>query len=170
MSTFIEFLSSNAAVLASLLALAISLRANYTADRAHKLNRQTKADNDRVLLFEKKRELLNEVDRQNARFATLTMVLAQKILLFREHPWLHDEKQDEFDRLKSNLVAVQKLASRYEEQRTGIEATDVGADIAFQDQLLANIRRLTIHVEKDIAHEQVGLLEIQSLVKERLGA
>ena len=165
MSTLFEFISSNAALLASLIALAISLRASYTAHRAYKLNVRNKTDADRVLLFEKKRELLNEVDRQHARFATLMLLTAQKILLFREHPTLHDTMQDEFDRLKSNLSAVQKLSEKHEEQRKGIEAIDVGADIAAQDELLANVRRLTIHVEKDIAHEEAHLKEL----RERLG-
>jgi len=89
------------------------------------------------------------------------MLTAQKILLFREHPQLHDTMQEEFVRLKSNLRAVQQLADKYEEQRKGIEAINVGADVAAQEELLANIRRLTIHVEKDIAHEQALLGELR---------
>lgn len=170
MSALFEFLSSNAALLAALLALVISLCANHTAHQAHKLNLENKADAERILLFEKKRELLNEVDRQHTRFATLMMLTAQKILLFREHPSLHDTMQDEFSRLKSNLNAVQNLAAKYEEQRKGIEAITVGADIAAQEELLANIRRLTIHVEKDIAHEQAHLNELRSRVGVQNGA
>jgi hypothetical protein len=170
MVAVLEYLAANAAILVALTALGISLRANYTAHLAHKLNLQNKADNERVLLFEKKRELLNEVDRQYTRFATLMMLTAQKILLFREHPSLHETMQDEFDRLKSNLNAVQVLAAKYEEQRKGIESINVGADIAAQEELLANIRRLTIHVEKDIAHEQALLNELRSQVGASGGA
>ena len=167
MDSLVEFLSSNAALLAALLALAVSLRANYTAHQAHKLNVRRKVDADRLLLFERKRELLNEVDRQHTRFATLMMVTAQKILLFREHPELHDSMQNEFTRLKSNLNTVVALDAKYEEQRMGIETISIGADIASQEELLANIRRLTIHVEKDITHEQASLDELRAIVQRR---
>ena len=157
MDQLLEFLSANAALLAAAVALFISLRANYTAQEAHKLNVKNKADADRVLLYEKKRETLNELDRQHTRMATLSMLTAQKILLFREHPELHDTMSDEFTRLKANLAGVQKLASSYEEHRNDIAAIGTGADIAAQDEMLANVRRLTIHLEKDIAHEQADL-------------
>jgi hypothetical protein len=170
MNALTEFLSTNAALLVSAIALIISLRANYTAHQSHRLNVKSKGDADRVLLFEKKRELLNEVDRQHARIATLMMLTAQKILLFREHPHLHESKPGEFDRLKSNLTSVQTLDGKYEEQRQGLETIDVGADIAKQEELLANIRRLTIRIEKDIAHEQAGLQELQSKLTSHAGA
>lgn len=170
MSYLFQFIAENAALLVAILALVISLRANYTAHLAHRLNIQKKQDADRVLLFEKKRELLNEVDRQHTRFATLKMITAQKILLFSEHPELRESMQSESDRLKNNLNSLMVLDERYEEKRSGIESINVGADIATQEELLANIRRLTIHVEKDIAHEQAGLEELRSKVLKRSGA
>lgn len=157
-----QFLASNAALLMALLALVISLRSNFIANQSHELNLKAKIDADRVLLFEKKRELLNEVDRQHARFATLMMLTGQKILLFRDHPALHDSMQGEFDRLKSNLISLQVSAGKNEEQRIGLEAINVGADIAQQEELLASIRRLTIRIEKDISHEQASLNEMRA--------
>ena len=162
MSTLTEFLQTNAALMVSVLALLISLRANYTAHLTHKLSLKSKADAEKILLYEKKRALLNEIDRQHTRLRTLMMVTAQKMLLFREHPSLHETMQDEFDRLKANLKAVQQLAEQYDEQRKGVEAIDVGADIATQEDLLANVQRLTIHVEKDIAHEQGSLADLKA--------
>jgi hypothetical protein len=170
MHPLIEFLSANAALLVAVVALGISLRANYTAHQAHKLNLRSKTDSDRVLLFEKKREALNEVDRQHARIATLMMLTAQKILLFRDNPDLQHTMPGELERLKSNITSVQTLDTRYEEQRQGLEAIDVGADIAKQEELLANIRRLTIHIEKDIAHEQAHLDEVRSKLSAKNGA
>lgn len=170
MSTFLEFVSSNAALLVSVIALVVSLRATYTAHQVHKLYLKNKADAERILLFEKKRDLLTEVDRQHTRLATLMMLIAQKILLFREHPSLHDTMRAEFHRLKANLNAVQHLSEAYEKQREGIQAINVGADIAAQEELLANIRRLTIHVEKDIAHEQAHLSELQARAGVQHGA
>jgi len=117
------------------------------------------------MLFEKKCEALNEVDRQHARIATLMMVTAQKILLFRDNPYLEQAMPDELERLKSNLKSVQHLDEKYETQRQGIEAIDTGADIAKQTELVANIRKLTIRIEKDIAHEQASLDELRTRVR-----
>ena len=141
MSELVEFLSANAATLVALVALVISLRANYTAHQAHALNVKNKADADRLLIFAKKRELLNELDQQHTRMATLMMHTAQKILLFRDHhPALHESMEKEFQRCKSNLQAVQYLASRYDEHRKLLEGIEVGADVAKQEE------QLTIHL------------------------
>lgn len=115
----LEFLSANAALLVAMVALVISLRANDTAHQAHRLNLQNKADSNRILLFEKKREALNEVDRQHTRIATLMMLTAQKILLFRDNPDLQHMIPGELDRLKSKLTSIQTLDTKYEEQRQG---------------------------------------------------
>lgn len=164
MNQFTEFLSTNAALLVAAIALFISLRANFLAQMAHKLNVKSRADADRILLFEKKRENLNELDRRHTRMATLSLLTAQKIMLFREDPELHETMASEFARLKANLDGLQTLASNYEKQRNEIAAIDVGADIAAQDEMLANVRRLTIHLEKDIAHEQADLEEMRKQV------
>ena len=71
MNATLEFLSTNTALLISVIALIISLRASHTALQAHKLNLKSKADLDRVLLFEKKRELLNAADWQHCLIAKL---------------------------------------------------------------------------------------------------
>lgn len=164
MNQLIELLATNAALLVAAVALLISLRANYTAQMAHKLNVKNKADADRILLFEKKRETLNELDSRHTRMATLSLLTAQKILLFREHSELHETMASEFTRLKANLDGVQKMTDSYEKQRNDIAAIGAGADIAVQDEMLANIMRLTIHLEKDIAHEQADLEEMRKQV------
>jgi hypothetical protein len=163
MDAIAEFIGSNAALLVAAVALAISLRSNHIAHRAHQLNVRSKTDTDRVRLFEKKRELLNEIDKQNTTLATLSLITAQGILVFKECPKLHDLLPDEFDRLKSNLRVVENLAANYEHQRKCIEVIDANADITKQDEELASVRRLTIHLEKDIAHEQLLLDQLRHL-------
>lgn len=98
------------------------------------------------------------------------LVTAKKMLLFREHPSLHNTMQDEFVRLKKNLTAVEKLAEKYDEQRKGIESIAAGSDIAAQEELLADIQRLTIHVEKDIVHEEGHLAELQARLSDKNAA
>lgn len=163
MDWLVDFISTNAALLVAAVALIISLRSNYIAHQAHQLNVRNKTDSDRVRFFEKKRELLNEIDKQHTTLATLSLITAQGILVFKECPKLHDLMPDEFDRLKSNLRTVENLAANYEQRRKSVEAIDANADIATQDNELANVRRLTIHLEKDIVHEQLLLDKLRHL-------
>jgi hypothetical protein len=114
-------------------------------------------DSDRLLLAEKKREALNELDRQYTRMATLSLVISQKILVFKEHPELQKSLSTEFDRLKSNLRAIEALRGRYDEHRKSIEAIREGSDAVEQEEILGQILRLSIHIEKDISHEQLDL-------------
>ena len=152
-----SFLSSNAALLVAVVALIISLRANFTASSAHKLNIANRKADDKQRLAEKKRETLNELDLQYTRMATLSMITAQKVLMFRDHPALHSAMPDEFDRLKSNLNVMERMRAKYQEHRKSVEDIPDGADIARQEEMLAKTRQLTIHIEKDIAHEQATL-------------
>lgn len=160
MSSLAAFLQSNGALVVAILALVVSLAAHRTARAAHALNLKARRDQDRVRLFEKKRETLNELDTQYTRMATLSMVIAQKILLFRDNRHLHESMPEEFARLKKNLASIEQLRSRYTEQRAAAEALGDGMDIAAQEEILAEVRRLTIHIEKDIAHEQCGLSDL----------
>lgn len=162
----LDFLSSNATVLISLVALAVSLRASYTSHRSYTLNLKNRQDADRIKIYEKRREVLNELDLQHTRFATLMMLTAQKILVFRDHPGLVASMEKELERLRRNLDYLEKQHASYEEQRGGLEQIGEGADIAKQEELLALIRKLTIHVEKDIAHERTDLEQLREKARE----
>jgi hypothetical protein len=159
----LEFLGSNAALLTAILALLVSLRATYIAHQAHNLNLKNKADARRLLLSEKKRELLNELDKEHATLATLSFVTEQQIAKFEECSRLNDLMPEELARLTSNLQTLETLKQSYFTQRAEIESLGDGADIAEQDERLANIRRLTIHLEKDIAHEKALLEQLRAL-------
>jgi len=69
--------------------------------------------------------------------------------------------------VKNNLVTVQKLKANYETRRAEIEKIDVGFDIAAQEEILANIRRLNIHIEKDIKHEERILAELSAKIQKK---
>jgi hypothetical protein len=155
-----EFVAGNAALLVSLLALIISLLANSTARHANALNAKSKADADHVRFSEKRRELLNEIDRQHARMVTLMLLTAQQIALLNENPHMRERSADEYKRLRKNLAAVHGLGSRYEEQRQIIEGVKAATELTDPDALLADTRRLTIHLEKDIEHEERRLGEL----------
>lgn len=162
----VDFISVNAAVLVSIVALVVSLRASYTSHRAYVLNLKNKHDADRIKIYEKKREVLSELDVQHTRFATLMMLTAQKILVFRDHPGLVMSMEKELERLRHNLDYLQKQHETYEDQRRGLEEIGEGADIAKQEELIALIRKLTIHVEKDIEHERADLRQLKERARE----
>lgn len=161
MSALFEFLSSNAAVLLSILALLMSLQANRTARAAHMLNLQNRAKSESLLFNEKRRELLNEVDRQHAHLSTLMMITAQKILLFHEQPDLQKTMPRELSRLMSNLRLVEDLAAKYAKKREYIESIGLGAGVEAQEGILAEVKGLTISIEKDIAHERDHLEDLR---------
>jgi hypothetical protein len=155
----VEFVIANSALLVVVLALAVSFVANSTARQANALNVKAKQDADRVQFSEKKRELLNEIDTQHTRASTYAMLVAQKIILLNENPHLQNTLPGEYERLKKNLAGIQSLRSQYEKQRRIIEDVKTSEDLRNPDDLLAETRRLTIHLEKDIAHEERGLNE-----------
>lgn len=148
----------------SVIALLISFRANVFAHSAHKLNVKNREDADKVLLAEKKGKLLNELDRQHVTLAMLSFVTAQQILLFKDCPQLDGLMPEELSRLRSNLQVIENLEESYEPQRFTAEAYDAAADIPKLDSRLAEVRRLTIHLEKDIAHEKMLLEQLKHLV------
>jgi hypothetical protein len=165
MDALTDLVSSNAALFVSVVALLISLRANFTAHKAHELNVRNKADADRVLLAEKKREVLNELDRQHATLATLSFVTAQEVLVFQDCLKLNELLPDELDRLRSNLKALEELEHGYEPQRKAVQAIDSATQIHSLDERLAGVRRLSIHLEKDIAHEKTLLEQLRHLAR-----
>jgi hypothetical protein len=154
LEAILSFMNTHATLVVSLIAVVLSLRSYLLARKALVLSTDNKSDADRIKLFEKRRELLSEVDTQHARMGTLLVVTAQQLILFNQHPWLRNEKPEGFARLKSNLDGVQELQSGYEEQRGGLEVIDTGADIARLDAILADIRRLTIHINEEITKEE----------------
>lgn len=162
MVDLLAFLEANATLLIAVFALAISLRAIHVAQLAHRLNVQNTQEARRIKLAERKRETLNELDRQHTLMASLEMVTAHKIMLFSEYPALQATHAEEFDRLKSNLSVVRLLRSQYEAQRHDLEQIGPDGDLEKQEALLANIRRLTIHIEKDIKHETEDLDYLRS--------
>lgn len=125
---------------------------------------KNREDADKVLLAEKKRELLNQLDHQHVTLATLSFVTAQQILLFKDCPQLEDLMPEELSRLRSNLQVIENLEESYEAQRFTAEAYVAASDIPKLDSSMAEVRRLTIHLEKDIAHEKMLLEQLRHLV------
>jgi hypothetical protein len=160
MTQLVDFLNANAALLVAALALIISLRASSIAHSAHNLNLRSKSDSDRTSLAEKRKELLNAIDRQHTALASLNFVTSQQILIFAECPKLNELLPTELGRLKSNLATVETLEASYETIRNSASTL---SDIPSHDEKLAEIMRLTVHLDKDIAHERTLLEQLPQL-------
>lgn len=135
-----------AALLFSALALWASWRANSIAQKAL-------TESNKVKLLEIQSEVLKEVDLQHAKFGTLLAVTAEAALLYAQSPALAASNPGGFERVKQNIDAVQSLRGRYEEQRKLAEDNVGQGSIEAETKILANIRRLTIHVQEDLEKE-----------------
>jgi hypothetical protein len=135
-----------AALLFSAFALWASWRANSIAQKA--LN-----ESNKVKLLEIQSEVLKEVDLQHAKFGTLLAATAEAALLYAQNPALAATNPGGFERVKQNIDAVQSLRERYEEQRKLAESNVGQGSIEAETKILANIRRLTIHVHEDLEKE-----------------
>lgn len=164
---FSSLTASHAALLVSILALSISLRSISITEKSRRASAQRDREMERARVYEKRTEILSEIDKQNARFGTLLLIVAEKMLLLQRHPELKERHQKEYDRLTQNLTVVQTLRSRYEEQRQASEAIGDGSKVAELEPVLAGIRRLTIHVEEDIQKETRSLEQLRDSLQTR---
>ncbi len=166
-----EFITSltaaYAALLISILAVLASVRANSIAQKSRKFSEDVQRQAERAQVYEKRTEILTEIDTQHARFGTLLAIIAEKMILIQRNPNLLEDYPNEYERLAQNLSAIESLRSRYEEQRAVSERIGEGADLAQQEEALAEMRRLTIHVNEDIRKEEAHLSELKRLLGNR---
>lgn len=160
----LEVIIENSSMLVAILALIASLVANNTAQKAHRLNEKSTTSAARLLVFERKRELLMELDRQRATLERLKFVMECEEVIMNSNPLLQEIIHDELDRLANNIGMVNHFLSVYESQRTEIEALAEESDAGELDMRLADLRRLTVHFEKDIEQEK-SLLEQRKILE-----
>ena len=143
----ISFITEHAALLISALALWASWRANSHSKIAL-------AQSEKAKLLEIQTEALREIDLQHAKLGALLSITAEVALAYSENEELCQNNPGGFDRLKQNIETVQRLQSRYDEQRNLAESSLGEGSLEKQIEILANIRRLTLHVNEDIEKEK----------------
>lgn len=161
-----EIFLSYSPLLIAILALLVSLRANSISKKSLDLSQKALTDNQRIMLYEKRSKTLEEIDSQNAQFGTLLSILGESLTLFRENSKLQEIESGHLGRVRQNVVAVEQLRARYEEQRSITESIGEGADPAQQEAALASIKRLTIHLDQDIIKEERCLQLLKDKLKE----
>jgi|SRR5680860_340622 len=156
MSFAIAFIADYAALLISALALCVSCRANSYAKAAL-------AQSAKVKLLEVQAEVLREIDLQHAKLGSLLAITAEAALAYVQSKELRKRDPNGHTRIKQHIDAVQGLRSRYEEQREIAEQSLGQGSVEAQTGILANIRRLTLHVQEDIEKERRLLEQLQKL-------
>lgn len=154
---FKTFFSEYAALLFSAIALIISLKTAQTADKARLFTASARNYDLAIRLYEKRSETLNELDKQNALFSTILFTYSQKLFLFSQYPQLAHKYPEEHERLTHNSSVIESLRTRYDEQRQYSEKISEGNDLTYLESTLAEIRKLTIHIQEDVKKEQAGL-------------
>lgn len=153
-------------MLIAILALLASIRASSISKKSYDLSQKALADTQRIMLYEKRSETLKEIDSQNAKLGTLLAILGESLTLYRENLKLQEVESGHFERIRQNVVAVEKLRSKYKEQRSITEKIGEGAEPAQQEIALASIKRLTIHLDQDIIKEERCLQLLKNKLKE----
>lgn len=147
-----------ASIVIATLALLVSLRANALA-------RRSKSDSDRVLLSEKKRNLIQEIDKQHVTILRLRFVLQDELLQFEICPAIADVQPDERERVQNNANALDKLEQLCQGSRAKAELINVHHDPAAIDVQWSAVTRLTTHLEKDLEQEKQLLENKKHLVR-----
>jgi hypothetical protein len=160
----ISFVVEHAGLLVAILALLIAFRSSSIASKSRRFAETAHKEAQRFQVFQKRTEILSEIDKQHAKYGTLLAVITEKLLLFQQNPRLTERFPGEQQRLAQNLQAIKGLQSRYAEQRQISEQVGEGADLARQEAALAEIRRLTIHIDEDIRKETRHLDDIKKFM------
>lgn len=154
----IDFIASltagHAALFIAMLALITSLRANHISNKANTISAEQKNKTKRLKALEKRTDILSEIDKQNALQGHMLVVIADKLHLFHQNTELTNKHTGEYKRLMQNLNSIQQLKSNYKERRSVSAALDADADLEMQEKTLAEVRRLTIHLEEELAKEK----------------
>lgn len=154
----LSFLAAHSGTIIAVLALLLAMQANV-------ISRKVKADSDRILLSERRRDLLREIDKQQVTMHRLRFILESQIIQFEQCHHLEKLQPSELERLNSNLKTLEKLERFCLETRRKIERADVHDDPAELDAKFAEVGRLTAHLEKDVEHEKSLLEDKKNLVK-----
>lgn len=154
----IDFIASlttgHAALFIAVLALIASFRANHISKKANTISVEQQNKNKRLKTLEKRTDILTEIDKQNALQGHVLAVVVEKLQLFHQKPELINKHSGEYKRLTQNLNGMQQLKSNYEKRRSVSAGVDADADLEMQEKTLAEVRRLTIHLEEDLVKEK----------------
>ena len=145
---FIDWVANNTAILISLLAIIATIRGNVIAHKAKALAVKVNEQQQDLIVYKQRTELLGEIDKQQAILNRLATITLQKMASGQ-----HAGDSKNYSRLENNVNAINHLRSSYEKQRELTHSIEKDASINANERNLADIRRLTLHLEQDIINE-----------------
>lgn len=154
MDFLVAFIAAYESFVISALALWASWRANSHAEASL-------AQAEKIKLLELQTEVLREIDLQQAKLGSLLAVTAEAALAYVRSEYLRKIDPDGHARLRQDIDPVQGLRSPYEEQRAIAEQSLGQGNVEAQIRILADIQRLTLHVQENIENEYRHLEYIQ---------
>lgn len=159
-----EWLTSNATVLLSAIAIIATVRSNLIAEKARQLSEEVSRKQQDLNVYQQRTQILEEIDRQQSLLNRLGTVTLQKIVMLQSCEKVEGIRS-RVARLKKNHDAVEHLRSRYDEQRNAAYAIESDASLNENERNLADIRRLTFHIDQEIQSEISELDEIRELAR-----
>lgn len=161
-----DLVASNAAILLSAIAIFATVRSNLIAEKARKLTEEVSRKQQGLAVYQQRTLLLKEVDHQQSLLNRLATVSLQKIVLLQSCEHSHDIAE-RITRLRKNIDATEHLRSRYGEQRNAAYAIESDASLNENERNLADVRRLTLHIEQEIENEISELEDIRELTRNK---
>ncbi len=152
-----EFIVANKALLVSILALFVSLLSFANSRRSLKLSEKVTNEANKLKASEQRADILDIIDRKNAKIGNLQAVLGEKYYLLSNNPQLSKIFPGEMERITSNITCLNNLKAQYGSERKTVESFDDKVSIPFNLYILADSKRLLIHIEEDIVKEERGL-------------
>jgi len=160
----LEFILENKTTLLSVLAIIAAVRANLIANKSRKEAKFANGLSKQVADSQKQSELILEIESQDARFGTLQLILAQKLLFLQKYPNLQREFIGEYERLEKFLERTKKIRETFEAQRLTATKAQENLTIPQKESALTEIKRLSIRVNEDITKEDRGLNDFRSQI------
>lgn len=149
-------------ILLSVLAILISLRSYSISRRSLILSELIAEENKRVKASEKRAEILELIDKKNAKIGNLQSIYDEKYRFLVKNPQIADKFPGEIDRIRNNVNSLKDLKMKYIEERKNVELFDEKMSIPFNHNTLAEIKCLLIHIEEDIIKEERGLMSVKN--------
>lgn len=153
--------STNIAIVLSIFAFIVSLRANSIAKKSIKLTENIHNQSQHRLSYEKRSETLSEIDTQHALLSNLSNVTYQTLFFFNKNPSIFNNSSEEIERLKKYLETIENMQSKYNKQRKLSEQYEENENIAMQEKIISEIRKLNIKLTSDLRNAESQLVFIK---------
>ena len=147
-----EWIAINSAILFSAIAIIATVRANVIAEKARKFSKKVSERQQELITYKQRTQILEEIDRQQALLNRLPTITVKKISTIKQLD-TSDNLNKKLKRLESNYNTINNLRSRYKEQRNLAYSMEGNVSTNLNERNLADIRRLTLHIEQEIENE-----------------